>query len=332
MKKLCVAALTLTVCLTLLVSTAAAAGQEVGYTPRAAMATNNTIVVSNSADTPDAHVVRPAVYKIEGDNYFRLRDLAMLLRGSAREFAVDYDEAAKAVSITSGRPYVPIGGELSGTAAGYGSAVPTNNAVRIDGESASLTVFKIGGDNYFRLRDLGRALDFYVGYDEHTKIVYISGAKGYDWANDPDGVPFAAQYVRTNGYRDGVSYPVVTLIDSAAVLRRYYEANRALYDFSHKETVYSDTTVGFVDAIAGYDEAWFETHQLLLVLLEEGSGSVRHTVTKVTARPAASINIDRLIPEVGTDDMAEWHILIETDRLFDAGKEIEVRLTAKPRA
>ncbi len=329
MKKLCAAALALALCFALLVP-AAAAGPAIGYTPRAAKATNNTIVVSNSPDVPDAHVVRPAAYKVEGDNYFRLRDLAMLLRGSAREFAVDYDVAAKTVSITSGRTYEPIGGEMSGTAAGYGSAIPTNNAIRIDGESASLTVFKIGGDNYFRLRDLGRALGFYVGYDEHTKIVYISGAKGYDWANDPDGIPFTARYIRTNGYRDGVSYPVVTLIDSAAALRRYYEANRALYDFSHKETVYSDTTVGFVDAIEGYDAAWFETHQLLLVLLEEGSGSVRHAVTKVMAGGEPVIEIDRLIPEVGTADMAEWHILIETDRLFDAGKEIEVRLTAKP--
>ncbi len=328
MKKLCAAALALALYLALLVP-AAAAGPAIGHTPRAAKATNNTIVVSNSTDTPDAHVVRPAVYKIDGDNYFRLRDLAMLLRGSAREFAVDYDEAAKTVSIASGRAYAPIGGELSGTASEIGSAIPSNNAIRIDGESASLTAFKIGGDNYFRLRDLGEALDFYVGYSEAMKTVYISGARGYEREDEPDGVRFSAKYIRTNGWHDGVSYPVVTLIDSAEALRRYYEENREKYDFSHKETVYADTTVGFVDAIEGYDAAWFETHQLLLVLLEEGSGSVRHAVTKVTARPAASVMIDRLIPEVGTDDMAEWHILIETDRVFNAGEKIAVRFTAK---
>ena len=328
MKKLFAAALTLALCLALLVP-AAAAGLTIGFTPRAAKATNNTIVVSNSADTPDAHVVHPAVYKIEGDNYFRLRDLAMLLNGSGRQFAVDYNETEKSVAISSGKPYVPRGGELSGAASAIGSATPTNNDIRIDGERTSLTVFKIDGDNYFRLRDLGKALDFYVGYDEHTKIVYISGARGYDWESEPDGIRYRAQYIRTNGYQDGVSYPIVTLIDSADALQRYYEANRELYDFSHRETVYADTSVGFVDAIANYDNAWFETHQLLLVLLEEGSGSVRHTVTKVTARPEASVMIDRLIPEVGTADMAEWHILIETDRAFVAGVEIAVRFTAK---
>ncbi len=327
MKKLCAAALALALCLALLVP-AAAAGPETGYTPRAAKATNNTIVVSNSADVPDAHVVRPAVYKIDGDNYFRLRDLAMLLRGSAREFAVDYDEAAKTVSITSGRPYAPIGGELSGAASEIGSAIPTNNAIRVNGESASLTAFKIGGDNYFRLRDLGEALDFYVGYSEAMKTVYISGARGYEKEDEP-GLAFTARYIRTDGYRDGAAYPVVTLIGSADALTRYYEANRGLYDLSHKETVYADTTVGFVDAIEGYDETWFETRQLLLVLLEEGSGSVRHEVTRVTAGAEPAVEIDRLIPEVGTADMAEWHILIETDRVFGAADEIAVRITAK---
>ncbi len=55
---------------------------------RSAIATNNTIVVSNSTDQPDAHMVQPAVYKIEGENYIKLRDLAMLLKGSAKQFAV----------------------------------------------------------------------------------------------------------------------------------------------------------------------------------------------------------------------------------------------------
>ena len=46
-------------------------------------------------------------------------------------------------------------------------------------ESVTLTVFKIDGANYFKLRDLGRALDFHVGYDNETKTVCISGAHGY---------------------------------------------------------------------------------------------------------------------------------------------------------
>ena len=118
--------LVLVLCLSLLAPAQAAAQSD---DTRSAIATNNTIVVSNSTDQPDAHVVHPAVYKIEGENYFKLRDLAMLLIGSAKQFAVDYVDAAKPVSITSGKPYEAIGGELSGVAAETTSANISNDAI-----------------------------------------------------------------------------------------------------------------------------------------------------------------------------------------------------------
>ena len=292
-----------------------------------AMATNNTIVVSNSADEPDAHAVSPAVYKIGGANYFKLRDVAMLLNGSERQFAVEYDDAEKTVSITSGVPYTAVGGELAGGAAEHESAILTNNAVSIDGKVAAMTVYKIAGANYFKLRDLGRALDFHVGYDDGTKTVFLSGARGYE-ETGAEGIPFEAQIIRTNGYHDGAEYPRVTLIDSAEELNRYYEENRALYDFSRKEKAYADTTMGFADAIEGYDGAWFRDHQLIVILLEEGSGSVRHNVTAVIGGENPGVTVTRLVPEVGTDDMAEWHILIGVERIFEPEAEIAVNLTA----
>ena len=176
MKKLLSAALALALVFAFF-APAAAAAQSDTYP---AIATNNTIVVSNSADAPDAHVVTPAVYKIDGYNYFKLRDLAMLLNGSARQFAVEYDEGTKSVSITSGRSYMAIGGELSGAAAETAEAIISNNTVSIDGELVDFTVYKIDGANYFRLRDLGKALDFHVGYNDDIKTVYISGARGYE--------------------------------------------------------------------------------------------------------------------------------------------------------
>jgi len=151
-----------------------------------AMVTNNTIVVSNSTEEPDAHLVRAAVYKIDGANYFKLRDLAMLLNGSGRQFSVDYDDVSKTVSITSGQPYTAVGGELSDLAAESGSAAISNNTVLIDGKAVAMTVYKIDGANYFKLRDLGQVLDFHVGYDAETATVFISGAKGYEAERDAD--------------------------------------------------------------------------------------------------------------------------------------------------
>ena len=129
-------------------------------------------------------------------------------------------------------------------------------------------------------------------------------------------VKWVAQYVRTNGYSEGVLYPSVRIIDSLQELKDYYNTWHEVFDLERKEKVYSDTTIGFLDACDQYDETFFEKNYLIFVLLEEGSGSVRHEVRSVqqTADKKISISIDRKVPEVGTSDMAEWHIILELSR------------------
>ena len=129
-------------------------------------------------------------------------------------------------------------------------------------------------------------------------------------------VKWVAQYVRTNGYSEGVLYPSVRIIDSLQELKDYYNTWHEVFDLERKEKVYSDTTIGFLDACDQYDETFFEKNYLIFVLLEEGSGSIRHEVRSVqqTADKKISISIDRKVPEVGTSDMAEWHIILELSR------------------
>ncbi len=84
-------------------------------------------------------------------------------------------------------------------------------------------------------------------------------------------------------------------------------------------TVYSDTTIGFLDACDKYDDSYFDKQVLVMVLLEEGSGSIKHKVNGVgTVDSKLIVDIDTIVPEAGTADMAEWHILIEPE----AGIEI----------
>lgn len=126
---------------------------------------------------------------------------------------------------------------------------------------------------------------------------------------------FSAQYIRTDGYHDGVRYPIVTVIRSVDDLNAYYEANKDKYSLERRTgTIYSDSTIGFLDACDKYTEEYFEDRMLLMVLLEEGSGSVRHRVERVaTGREGMVVDITTIVPEVVTDDMAEWHVLIELE-------------------
>lgn len=134
-------------------------------------------------------------------------------------------------------------------------------------------------------------------------------------------IDFGAQYIRTDGYHEGVAYPVVKIIRSVRELNAYCEANKGEYDLARRDHVSSDMTIGFPDACGKYDGAYFEDHILIMVLLEEGSGSVRHKVQSVQMSDDGQcrIWIDRIVPEAGTCDMAEWHILIEPE----AGVKIE---------
>jgi len=61
-----------------------------------------------------------------------------------------------------------------------------------------------------------------------------------------------------------------------------------------------------------YNDAFFAEHFLVLITVSEPSGSNRHELTSITDdNGVLSIHIDRLLPEIGTADMAGWLIVIE---------------------
>ena len=114
-------------------------------------------------------------YNIDGNNYFKLRDLAELLDGTNSQFDVDYDEASKTMVVTTGAPYTHKNGtELKTGVDNSASAVVSPQTLKIDGETVKdLAVYNIGGNNYFKLRDLGKAVHFYVHYDEATRTMLV---------------------------------------------------------------------------------------------------------------------------------------------------------------
>jgi len=139
---------------------------------------------------------------------------------------------------------------------------------------------------------------------------------------EPEAYAFDAQYIRTNGYSEVRSYPYHTVISSKAELEAYYEAYKDTYNLARREKVYSDNTIGFLDACDKYDDAYFEQQNLVLIVLQEGSGSIRHEITNVRRNMENGgwdITIDRKVPEVGTDDMAQWHLFLEV-QMYDVIK------------
>lgn len=114
------------------------------------------------------------IYTVNGENYFRLRDMAMLLMSTDARFAVDYDTASNFIFLTTGGAYVPRGDELTVGPDKSGSCVPSSQSVTVDGKAVVLKAYNMCYSNYFRLRDLGAALGFGVDYDAAANAMLVN--------------------------------------------------------------------------------------------------------------------------------------------------------------
>jgi len=134
--------------------------------------TSSTVLVNGKSVTFDA-------YNIGGNNFFKLRDIAYVLSGTPKQFEVTWDGGRNAISLLRGQAYTIIGGEMEGKGTGEKKATPTTSAIYLDGSAVKLEAFNIGGNNYFKLRDLGVAFDFGVGWDGAKNTITIDTSKGY---------------------------------------------------------------------------------------------------------------------------------------------------------
>lgn len=59
------------------------------------------------------------------------------------------------------------------------TARPSNQTFYINRQQTALTAYSIGGNNFVKLRDIGRAVDFGVTYDATTNSVHIDSTQPY---------------------------------------------------------------------------------------------------------------------------------------------------------
>ncbi len=119
-------------------------------------------------------------YGVGGYNYFKLRDLAMALNNSSKNFQVGWDSANNAILITSNSNYDPQGGELivNNTTA-MKKVIATTSRIYLDGVEIKLQAYDIEGYNYFKLRDIGKALNFGVAWDGAMNTIRIDTNDDY---------------------------------------------------------------------------------------------------------------------------------------------------------
>ncbi len=127
----------------------------------------------------DGKEVAFEAYKINDNNYFKLRDIAKVLSGTPKQFEVTWNSAIEMVNMISGIPYTEVGGELvPGDGLSKTASKGTSNIAK-DESPVQLTAYMIGGNNYFKLRDLGILFDFDVSWDGENNCVMIDSSASY---------------------------------------------------------------------------------------------------------------------------------------------------------
>ena len=131
-------------------------------------------------------------------------------------------------------------------------------------------------------------------------------------------IGFHAEIIRTNGEYDYLFYPAFVFSDQES-LYKYYEENKDNYDLDGEWFENPDEKESiFFNIIKKYDEDFFAHNQLICILMEDGTGCVKHLVERVI-KNGNDIHVMSSTHYYGKDyvstsDMAEWHILIEVSR------------------
>lgn len=123
--------------------------------------------------TLDGQAVDIGAYNIEGHNYVKLRDVAAIMTAKKSQFNVGYDAEKNLVIVETDKPYTKEAGDLEAIKDAKAKAVLEVKKIMVNGEAKDIKTALIKGNNYMQLRDLGKLVDFGVGYDEKTKTIVL---------------------------------------------------------------------------------------------------------------------------------------------------------------
>ena len=163
---------------------AIAAGLSALMMACAGAANTATATPTGNAIYVDGTKVNGAAYMINSNNYFKLRDIAAMVNGSAKQFEVSWNQAAKRIDLTTNKAYTVVGGELALPSATTKTAKESTAVVDKDGAKVTYTGYTIADNNYYKLRDLCKDMDIGVKYDNATKRVDILTTVGYGKEED----------------------------------------------------------------------------------------------------------------------------------------------------
>ena len=76
------------------------------------------------------------------------------------------------------------------------TAAPASQTFYVNGQQVQFEAYAIHGNNFVKLRDIGRAVDFGVTYDAATNSVYIDSTQPYQEESTPAATTLSEESVQ----------------------------------------------------------------------------------------------------------------------------------------
>lgn len=151
--------------------------------------TNDIIMVDNKP-------TQMIGYKIDGNNYVDIEDLALAMQGTEKSFSVNIEKDLVKIELAKDFQSTAIDHKRHKTHAIMSYGALFDNQVMIDDAVSAMRYYKISQGYYFNLREVSNLLNLPLSYDEKTKQVYLRTRTTYDpiknpylsgWMLRPDG-------------------------------------------------------------------------------------------------------------------------------------------------
>lgn len=135
-----------------------------------ALPTNSKVMIDGVEKSFEA-------YNIDGSNYFKLRDIAMVINGSKKQFEVEWNNEKQSINLISNKAYTPVNSEMKIGDGKEKNGVLNTSKIYKDDVELNLLAYNINGNNFFKLRDVADAFNVEVTWDDSTKTIKVDTSK-----------------------------------------------------------------------------------------------------------------------------------------------------------
>ena len=113
-------------------------------------------------------------FAVEGDYYFNIRDVAMVLRGTPKSFTVFWDANQNAIILTSEKQSGNTEAISNSLGKDISSAKPSSVKLLLNGRQIAVKGMEINGSNFYDLEGLANALGIKYEFEASSKTFYLN--------------------------------------------------------------------------------------------------------------------------------------------------------------